>query len=432
MEKSIQFFRRKSRFVLCGMIGIAAGASMLIQPAAADDAANRKTALFTISEEPVSPVVDYNILLFENLRLSLTGVLGVTYDDNIYRSRDNEEDGVYTTPRLRVGIDWALSPYIHFGTSASFGYRYYLSGPGEDRFIVGFFDDLATSVKADIRLGEGTLRLSERFSRSSDDLDFGLTTDRDYVLNRNTFGARYSIPLTPVWSSNLSASRRDTWTSTDGFEYHDNVRYQAGLNTYWQLNPQLRLGPYGSYTDVDYADDRGAALVENNDRETIEGGLGFNYQFPAGAVIEGNVGYQDLDIDSGPWATDQGRGVTGRIAANFATSRFTDHTLSVLHHRDQDIVSPYVNYSKETTYMYAVATTITRELQLRGDVALIDIDESDFGEDAEVWRLGVGSSYEIGPKTRARFRYEYWDKSSDFKSREYDRNRVSLFLEYDF
>ncbi len=386
-----------------------------------------------ISEEPVSPAVDYNILLFRNLRLSLTGVIGLTYDDNINRSRDNAETGIYTTPRLRMGIDWPLTPNIHLGTSTSLGYRYYLSGDGRDRLIVSLIDDLATSIKADIHIGESRLRLSNRFSRSADDLEIGRITARDYVLNRNTFGARYTMPLTPVWIGILEASRRDTWTSTDEFEYHNNVRHMISLTTMWQMNPQFQAGPYISYEDVDYTSDTGAAAVANNDREVLEGGLGFLYRFAQyNASLEGNIGYQDMDIGRSIYATEQADGIAGRLAARFSSSPFTDHTLSVTHNRNQDIVSPFVNYSRETTYMYALASNIMRDLTLRGDIALVDIKESDFGEDAEIWRLGLGASYALGPQTTARVRYEHWDKSSDIAVREYNRNRVSVFLEYDF
>lgn len=393
-------------------------------------ASSLSAAEIRISEEPISPAVDYNILLFENLRLSLTGIMALTWDDNINRSRDNAEEAVYTTPRIRLGIDWPLTPNVHFGTSVSAGYRYYISGDGKDRFIVSFIDDLATSVKLDVRVGDGNVRFSNRFSRTSDDLDIARTTARDYALNRNTFGIRYNVPLNPFWRLIASGSRRDTWTSTDEFKYHNNVRYLASLTTLWQVNPQLQLGPYVSYEDVDYTDSVNG--FSNNDRDTIEGGVGFFYLFPGDASIEGNLGYQRLNINRSAFATEQGEGLAGRLALRFATSPFTDHILSITHNRNQDILNPFVNYSLETTYMYGIASRVMRNLTLRGDIAFVDIQESDFGEDGELLRLGLGASYILGPQTTARMRYEYWDKASDIALREYTRNRVSLFLEYDF
>ncbi len=391
-----------------------------------------EAAELRISEEPVSPAVDYNILLFENLRLSTSAIVGLTYDDNINRSRDNAETGVYTTPRLRLGLDWPLTPNIHLGTSTSFGYRYYLSGDGKDRFLVSFIDDLATSLKADIHVGEGTLRLSNRYSRRADDLELGVTGARDYVLSRNTIGARYSVPLAPVWSGNVSVSRRDTWTDTSEFEYHDNVRHLVSLNVLWRMNPDFQFGPYVSYEDVDYTSSSGAAAAPNNDRETWEGGVNFLYNFLPHASLEGNLGYQNMDIDRSRFAREQADGIAGRLALNYASSEITDHVLSVRHDRNQDIISPFVNYSRETTYMYAVATNPIRRLTLRGDISLVDIEESDFGEDAELWRLGGGASYRLSPKLTARMRYEYWDKNSDISNRQYTRNKVSVFMEYDF
>ncbi len=424
MKKSVETVFRSNLFVWGGLI-----CGILIMLGAVTPL---PAAEFRISEEPVSPAVDYNILLFENLRLSLTGVVGLTYDDNINRSRFNEETGVYTTPRLRMGIDWPLTPNVLLGTSTSFGYRYYLSGDGKDRFLVSFIDDLSTSVKADIHIGEGKLRLSNRFSRSADDLEVGRTGARDYVLSRNTIGARYNMPLAPVWSSNLSVSRRDTWTDTDAFEYHDNVRHLVRGNVLWHMQPELMIGPYLSYEDVDYTSASGAAAIRNNDRETWEGGLDFFHQLMPRASLEGNIGYQNMDIEKSRFATEQAEGIAGKLAVNYSSSEITRHTLSVRHDRNQDIVSPFVNYSRETTYMYAVASSLRPRLTVRGDAALVDIVESDWGEDAELLRLGVGASYRLAPKLTASMRYEYWDKNSDDSARQYDRNKVSAFLEYEF
>ncbi len=430
MKQTIGSFRQVTLSIFCGVSVLAVGLGAFSSYAA--DAAPRPTALLSISEAPISPTVDYNILMFDNLRLSFTGVVGLTYDDNINRSRDNARSGFYTTPRLRMGLDWPLTPNFHLGTSASVGYRYFFSGDGRDTWLIGLADDLSTYIKADFRLGQGVLRISDHYSRTLDDIDIGLTGARDYVLNRNLLAARYTMPLAPMWSASARISRRDTWTGTDEFEHHDNVRHLANLNLTWQVNPQLQVGPYFLYEDVDYTSATGSAPVANNDRETYEGGLNFLYRFPMDASLEGSLGYQRMDIDRSAFATEQGRGFAGRLAARFATSEFTDHTLSVTHNRNNDIISPFVNYSLETTYMYAIASRLMRDLTLRGDIALIDVDESDFGEDAEIWRLGVGATYVLGPKTKARVRYEYWDKSSDIPIREYTRNRVSLFLEYDF
>ena len=397
----------------------------------------RHKAEFTISEEPVSPAVDYNILLFDNLRLSLVGIVGVSYDDNITSARRNRRSSFYTTPRLRLGIDWPLTPNIHLGTGISAGYRYYFSEYGENRFIVSFIDDLATSAKADIYVGRGVLRLSNRFVRNTDGLDIGRTASRDYILNRNTFGVSYRMPLAPVWSGIARVSRRDTWTDTSEFRYHNNVRYLGSLTVLWQLNPDVQVGPYVSYEDVNYTSARGSAPIANNDREAVEGGLTFLARPLPRLLVEGNAGYQSINIGRSAFAVEQARGFTGRAAVRFASSEFTDHTLSITHDRNQDIVNPFVNYAQETTYMYGIASNIMRNLTVRGDIALVDIRESDFGENADLWRVGAGASYVLGPKVRARFRYEYWHKSSDMRAGSgtdysYHRNRASIFLEYDF
>jgi len=357
----------------------------------------------------------------------LTGILQTTYDDNINTSDENEEDAVYTIPRLRVAMDWALTPHIQLGSAISVGYRYYLSGDGKDDIYVGFDDDLGTTLKADIILGEGVLRIADSYSRSTDNLEIaGRTDNDDYALNRNRFSMKYSVDPTPFWKLIAEIGRKDTWTSTKQYEYQNNVTQYGDIVGLWQMNKQFRVGPYVRYETVDYD-------KNNNDRKVPEAGMSFIYQREAGFRVSGSLGYEQLEIEEGNGLEDETEGgVTGSIACSFATSEFTNHVFSFRHNRDQDILASQINYSEETTYKYAISSNIMPDVNINGDVALLDIKESDNGEKAKIWRVGLGTAYELGAQARIRLRYEFWDKNSDQDGSDYKRNRVSTYLEYDF
>ncbi|MFO7822280.1 MAG: outer membrane beta-barrel protein [Lentisphaeria bacterium] len=389
----------------------------------------------TISEEPLAPRADYNLLLFENLRLDITGLFGVTYDDNINSSEDDEEEALYITPRLNVAIDWPVTPNIKIGSGLNLGYRYHLSGEGNDDFYMGIDGDLSTGIQADIRLGNGVLRVFEKYRRQADTLELaGGIDDDEYVLNRNTVGAHYRVPLNPSWHLKATVDHRNTWTNLDTFERHDNVRDRINVVTSWVVNPQLELGPYYEYEQTDYDIDA------NNDRSSHEFGLSFLYRTEGAVYFEGNLGYETMNIDESLLLTssgfrivdDEGKGLTGRIAAHYASSEFTDHVLSVTYDRDQDILNSNANYSAETRYMYAIATEIVPDLTLRGNIALLDINESDYGEQAKLWRLGAGTSYQIDKFNRIRFDYNFYDKNSDTTNRDFQRNRITVTFVHDF
>ena len=390
-------------------------------------AATSSSTTITLSEEPVAPAADYNFLLFRNLRLDMTGLFGVTYDDNINTSENNEEESLYVTPRLRLAIDWPITPNIKIGSGIDIGYRYHITGDGNNDFYAGLSGDLDTGIKADILLGEGVLRVYDNYQRNADTIEIGgRVQDDEYILNRNTIGAHYRVDLTPYWSFKATADHRNTWTNVDTFESHDNVRDRVHITTWWTVNPQLELGPYYQWQQIDY--DQGL----NNDRDSNEFGFSFLYRTPGAIYFDGNLGYEILNIDSSPLANDETQGLVGRFAINYAYSEFTDMVLSVTHDHDQDILNTTVNYATETRYMYAIATEIMPDVTVRGNISLLDIDESDTGEQAKLWRFGLGTSFQIDEANQIRLSYTFYDKNSDTAGRDFRRNVFNITLVHDF
>ena len=399
-----------------------------------------------ISQEPVAPRGDYNILLFENLRMDLTGKVGVLYDDNVDNAEDDEESGTAVIPRLSLGIDWPITPHVRLGTGLDIGYRAYVSGEGEDNFILSESGGgISTSLNADVFIGNGVLRLSESFRRDADTLDV-LRSDStdDYARNRNTLKARYTVPVSEYITLIAEAERRDTWVSPDQYEYQDNNRNILFLNALYQMNPKLQVGPYARWEKIDYDDTDqttplpvGPFLVsvsrEKADRTTPEVGMSFLYQREAGFTVEGSAGYEFMDVDpTNPFITDEEDGFTGDISCIFSTSRKTQHSLRVSHDRKQALTSLFANYSEETSYSYAVSSNIMPDVTVSGDLTYLDIRESDRGENADIYRVGVGTGYQFTRKLNGRIRYEYVKKNSDRSGSDYDRNQVRLTLSYDF
>lgn len=381
----------------------------------------------TISGDPIAPASHYNILLFENLRLSFTGIVDAAFDDNINASENDPEDGAWVRPRLRMAVDWPLTPYIHLGAGAEVGYKWYASGDGEDEFIASF-GGYDTSLKIDFLLGNtALLRVYDRFERDDDGLeDVSNGTDNDYDLNRNTLGARLTMPIRRQIELFAQVEHILTWADGDAYSYQDNQRIRFDVAGLWRMNKQFRIGPYIRYEQLDYD------KKLNNDWDLWGSGATFVYQRESGFTVQGSVGYDDQKIDRSATAEDQARGMTADVSVRFATSRTTSHTLFTEYDRDNDILPTNVNYSEEIRSGYSIASRVRPNLTLRGDIQYTWTDESDAGERSDLWRLGVGADWRFMLQAEARFRYEFLTKDSDQNGRSYDRNRFRITLLYDF
>ena len=372
-----------------------------------------------LTEEPIAPMRDYNIRIFDNLRLSFTGSMEVMYDDNVHTSENNEVDSFALIPRLGLAVDWPITPRIHLGSGGVVGYRYYLEDDVDSDVLVGFDDGLSTNLKVDFFVGNGTLRLEERFSRQLSILE--LNENNDYAVSRNRLSARYQVPLNPYMDLTIQGSQRDTWNSEG--DTQENTRHALNSVVLWQANPQLRIGPYIRWDNTDYDD------AFNNDRQTYSSGASFVYRRQDGIRFTGSLGYELMDVDG---AGDEKDGVVGNVGVQFDTSDYLSHYLRFSFDRDQDLVEANANYSEEARYMYGLEWSVVKNLTINGDVALLDIDESDNGESAEIWQLGLGTSYQINRRSRVSLQYDWRDRDSDLANNSYSQNRYSVKLTHRF
>ncbi|MFW5893679.1 MAG: outer membrane beta-barrel protein [Verrucomicrobiota bacterium] len=375
-----------------------------------------------LTEQPISPMRDYNIRIFDNLWLSFTGSMEVMYDDNVDTSETDEIDSFALIPRLGLAVDWPISPRVHLGTGALIGYRYYFNDDVDDDVLVGFDDDLSTNVKIDFFLGNGILRLEERFSRELGVLE--VDTDNDYALSRNRVSMKYDVPVNKYMDLTVQGSRRDTWNNDDTYSYQENVRHALDGVLLWQANRQLRIGPYLRWDTTDYDD------ANNNDRDTYSSGASFVYRRQDGIRFTGSLGYEIMDVDGAGAEKD---GVVGNVGVNFSTSDYLTHYLRFAFDRSQDLVETDVNYSEETRYSYGVEWQALKAITINGDVAFLDIDDSgNNGEEVDMWQLGLGTTYQLNRRSKVSLRYDWRDRDSNRPDNSYDRNRYSIKLSHRF
>jgi hypothetical protein len=384
-----------------------------------------------LSPDPRAPQGRYNVQM-GSLRLGFTGRLSVGYDDNITSasSSNDTEEGWCVTPALGMAVDWPISPMLQIGSGLELGFKYYPDGSGEDTFLVtGAGGVLDAGINADVHIGNGVIRFSETFARETDTLDTAIQGEKDdYALLRNVLGARYQVDLSEYVRVIASGKHTNAWTNKSDYDYQDHQKENLDLVVLWAMNRRLRLGPYLSWEQYDYTEDK------HNDSDGVSAGLAAAYTRGSGFGIDANIGYEKVDFDPSnkTTATDDAENLKGKIRVKLATSEFTRHTLSAAYGSKQGSLSGDTNFSLESKYSYGLAVDLSQKMTAKGDVSYIDTVESDAGSDSVLIRYGLGLEYRFNPLTQASLRLERTEKNDDDDNSDYDRNKIEASLLYRF
>jgi hypothetical protein len=396
---------------------------MTLQPAGA--------ITVTLSPDQLAPEGNYNVQM-GSLRLGLSGNLNVCYDDNITSgsSSSEKEEGWCITPALGLVIDWPISPILQIGSGVQIGYKYYPDSSGEDQLLfTGAGGVLEAGINADVRVGNGVIRLSESFSSQVDTLATAIQDEQDdYVLYRNTIGARYQVDLSEYTRLVAEAKHADVWTNKSEYDYQDHQMENLDLVVLWAMNSSLRLGPYLSWEQYTYTEDK------HNDSDGVSAGLVAAYTRVSGFKAEASIGYESVDFDSSNsvTATDDSKNLKGQVEVSFKSSEFTRHALAYTYGSKQGTLASGTNFALESKLVYGINVDVSENLTFTGEVSYVDRVESDGGTDSVLYRYGVGLEYRFNDLTKVSLKVKRTEKDSDLDVNDYERNKIEANLLYHF
>jgi len=397
---------------------------------------------------------------YGTLRMGLTGAMSVGYDDNITRgdtyndSNDKYNDqrrvrGWFLEPSLTLGINWPISPYVNIATSVGAGYRYYIDHDDlSDWFLTGDAATVSTQVKADFKLGQtGTLTFYDKLSRDIDSLQLDARGNNNndnnddgdrYAQLTNEVGAQYANDLSESLHNTVKYAHTNVWVTPSDEDYQNYESDMVDDVFLHDINKNLQLGPYATVTNTRFQNDEQGYDTQHNDSWMYEAGLAGVYMRDAGFSVNGRLGWQLAEFDNqNPTANQDGGDSTSSpsmsLAANFASSDLTTHTLFASYGLSQSNLSVNTNSSEQAMAGYGIAVRVMPKLTLSGDISWINYnDDGSYGENANLYRYGVGADYTLSPKATLSLRYEYTDKDSNVDLNSYDRNFVKLTLTYRF
>jgi opacity protein-like surface antigen len=375
----------------------------------------------------------------ESMPLKWVVGLDLGYDDNVNPGYGEDGSGSLAP---YVGVSFVnMTPQTTWDVYARLGCIYYFDAPD----TMGT-DDVYGQVRAGVNL---THRFDERLRLSSrnfiayelePDYTQGFATSRNigeylYWQTDNALGYRWTervasytgFTLTGLDYSDSDSSDRLTWTL-----YHQ-MRYQ--------LNPQQTV----LTLDYRYGQTNSGGLASDYTDQYIL--LGVEQRFSANTILVARGGVQLHDVDLGDNSTSPYGEVTVRSQVNeqFMVRAFARYGLEVY-----DTVQAY------RTGLYDFDQRAVLRIGLSGDYALSPMFTISAGVDyinavnddgrlvfggpamtadglsQDLINLYIGLSVKFNDNLYGTLGYNYTDSTSDFATEDYNRNRVSLGVRYEF
>jgi opacity protein-like surface antigen len=377
---------------------------------------------------------DRYTLKYGTLQLGLTGEFAVRWsDNNDYSPEDDDDDadGWSMVPALSLDIYWPVSPYIEVNTDIRFAYHHYFGGAGENDWeISGDEGQVSSDFGIDFKLGQdGLLTLYDEISREIESLRVAREArDADYSLLTNVLGLRYENQLNRDWNASIQYEHKNRWASPGEYDYEDSISDAIDVVFLRRVTPTLKLGPYVRYERIRFPEDR------RNDRDVWGGGLSYVWDSRSWVSIDGVVGYEvtEVDTDNDSTATDQGGEWVTRFNVSVNPAVLPGHRVRASYRREHEDVSEGHNYSDEILLGYGILFRYGDYTRVFADVDWMDINESDDGEHAQLWRFRLGTGYDLTRDTDLDATYEYTDKSSDIDGNDYTRNVFEVKVKHRF
>lgn len=376
----------------------------------------------------------------ESMPLKWVVGVDVTYDDNVTPGTLVENDSFGITPY--VGMSFVnMTPQTTWDVYARLGLLYYFDEPT----AIGA-DDTYTQARAGVNV---THRFNDRLRFSSrnflsyelePDYAQGFATTRQvgeylYWQTDNALGYR--------WTERLATYTGFTLTDLDyqDTDIQDRFTWSLYHQFRYQLNPQQTV----LTLDYRYADTSAGSVASDSTDHYIL--LGVEHRFSPNTIMIARGGAQIHDVDAGDTSTSPYLEVTVRSQINeqLMVRAFARYGYEV-YDTVQSIGLNLYDFDQRTALRIGVSGEyalspmftifsgidfITADLEEgRRVVGAGPLTASGFSQD--LFNIYLGLSVKFNDNLYGTFTYNYTDSSSDMAGQDYDRNRVSLGVRYEF
>jgi len=377
----------------------------------------------------------------ESIPLKWSFGVDLTYDDNVNPGQVGRKDAG-TSVSSYLGLSFVnMTPQTTWDVYARLGALYYFDKPtalGSD----DFYPQARIGVNLTHRFNE-RLRLSSRSFLAYElepNYAYGFATTRQagsylFWQTDNALGYRWServatytgLSLTGLSYADLNNQDRFTWTVYNQFRY--------------QLTPQRTV----LTLDYRYSETNANDLASDSSDQILT--LGIEHRFSPNTIFIARAGLQLHDVSDGTNSSNPYLEMTlnSRITEQFTLRGFVRYS-----------VEPYDTIQQVGLSFYDFSQRQTLRVGISGDYAItpmlsiiggVDYIPSTFDSGRRVAGFGpltatgqtedmvnayIGLSMKFNNNLFGTLTYNYTDSSSDFVAHNYNRNRISVGLRYEF
>lgn len=344
----------------------------------------------------------------------------VTYNDNIYATRDDKEDDVIfrVRPQVTANSDWTRHS-LNAGAGGELGFHVDESDENyQDAFVF-------TSGRLDVRrdsFAEGLLRYDRLTETRDDPEDIG---DRRKRTAYHRVAARlgYTHRFNRIELSGAGQTRyfdfRDVFgVGGDRDRFEHSVIGRVGF----AVSPRIALFTRGTYDWVRYRDSTDRFGFErDNEGFSVAGGVRVDIT----ALLDGEVyaGYRRQRYDDARFDTQDGVNFGG--ALTWLPTALTTVRLSL----DRDLVATTRDGSAgnfRTDIDLGVDHDIRRNIRLSANAGFRQNDFRGIDRKDDTIRLGAGASYLLNRNLSVDANYTFTDRDSNINVNDYRRHIVRL------
>jgi hypothetical protein len=344
----------------------------------------------------------------------------VTYDDNVFATRDDKEDDVIfrVRPEVAINSDWTRHR-LNAGVGGELGFHV---DESDENFQNAF---AFTSGRLDVRrnsFAEGLLRYDRRTETRDEPEDIGDRRKRT-AYHVGTARLGYTHRFNRIELSGAGQARildfRDVFGvggDRDRWEY--SVIGRAGF----AVSPRILLFTRGTYDWIRYDDrfDR-AGFERDNDGFSVAGGVRLDIT----ALLDGEVygGYRRQRFDDARFDTQDGVSFGGSL--RWLPTALTTVRLSLA--RDLQTTTQDGSAGNfRTDINLGVDHDIRRNIRLSADAGFRQNDFRGIDRKDDIIELGAGVRYLLNRNLSVNANYTFTDRDSNVDVRDFRRHVVRV------
>jgi hypothetical protein len=368
--------------------------------------------------------IPYN-LLTGAIRYRISATLGFEYNDNINLAENNPKSDFIIHPLATINALWPVTELNTLRLDIGFGYAFYLNHSSQN--TNGVLLTPGSQLALDVFVGDFRINFHDRFSLQQDPIsELQLSNVIDYGRFENSAG------VSILWDLNKVVA-------TLGYDHYLYISTNSDLD-YLDRNAEMFIGSLtANLTNTTWVGIESSFVHDYydqnvlNDSNAVTAGAFLETQLTQYMKVRVAAGYQMINFDhtGSVFDSNDANDYYANILISHRLNAYITQTLAAGHESQLGVNSNYItlNYIRHT-----VTWNIIRNTLLSTEVFFEDADDSGGFIDEHLHRYGgaITVGYQFTQHVTLGLRYQFTQKDSDVRFRDYTQNRVSFDATYSF